>query len=365
MKRFQDKESQAENRRRKNQAGKGKDRAQGMSEAADPANAIELLLEAQNTCGNEFVNDVAANAGNLDMNRMRLVLNEALSFRGQGVPLPETLQRQAEKSLGRTLDGINVHTGREAAGLASAADSRAFTVGNDIFLPAQSFPPSNSNDLGLLSHEIVHSAQQSGGNQAIAEDASLEMQAEQIGNAIEHGGSGQFAVPLGPVPALQRVPGAATGIVTIPEPTVDYEEYSGATLADVAALLPEDEWGRCEWDFTHSFESTEGTITRVDVTLTRRIVMPRWVERDQAPAAERAEWDRMVRNLRTHENGHATRARTWAPRLKQRMLNQPESEEANIKETFLTDHQAEQDQYDTDTHHGQTQGVTLNTGSSE
>jgi hypothetical protein len=229
----------------------------------------------------------------------------------------------------------------------------------------ESFPPANNRDLSLLSHEIVHTSQQSAGNQVIGENAVLEAQAEQIGNIMAGGDSAQFSLPAGPVPALQRTPGAATGTVTLPDPTVDYDDYSGETLADVAALLPEDEWGRCEWDFVHTFESTNGTITRVDVTLTRTIWLPRWVERDQASAAERAEWDRMVRNLRTHENGHATKARTWAPRLKQRMLNQPESEEATIKETFLTDHQAEQDQYDTDTQHGKTQGVSLNTGSTE
>lgn len=360
MKRFREKEKHEEKNSSKTRNVAPRGREEMAQHNVDPANTIELMLEAQNTRGNEFVNDLAT-GNNLDINQLHAILNEARSLQGRGIALPETFRRRAEKSLGINLGDVNVHADKEAAGLAAAANAAAFTVGKDIFLPPQGL----SGDTGLLAHELVHTAQQAAGNQAINENAGLEAQAEQIGNAIASGNSAQFVIPLSPVPALQRTPGAATGTVSIPDPTVDYDEYSGETLADVAALLPDDEWGRCEWDFVHTFESTNGTITRVDVTLTRAIWMPRWVERDQASAAERAEWDRMVRNLRTHENGHATRARTWAPRLKQRMLNHPESEEATIKETFLADHQREQDQYDTDTQHGRTQGVSLNTGGTE
>ncbi len=153
---------------------------------------------------------------------------------------------------------------------------------------------------------------------------------------------------------------ADDGTVTILPPQSDPYDVSGTTLAEVHAQLDPAEWGRCRYHYGYDYDTTNGRTTRVNITLTLTIRLPRWQEgRDEASPAARAEWDRMMGALRAHEERHAEIAREWAPRFKQRMLGVREGNVASRHSQTLGQVDQRQGQYDTQTTHGQTEGVSL------
>lgn len=249
-------------------------------------------------------------------------------LRGGGQPLAQAERAFFEPRFGLDFGGVRLHTGSEAGGVAASLQARAFTVGQDIVFGPGQYAPETMAGRRLLAHELAHVVQQ------------MEL------------------------PGLvQRVPASNTGGVTVTGPSTSYYNVAGNTLAEVAERLGTDEWGRCTWDFRYTYRSTNGVATRVDVTLRLRIRLPRWSGRgwNRASAAAKAEWNRMLAALRAHEDGHASRARTWATTLRSRLLNRPEGDLADLWQTGMDEHEAAQAAYDTETNHGQTQGVSLDT----
>lgn len=164
------------------------------------------------------------------------------------------------------------------------------------------------------------------------------------------------------VEALDAAPAAVNdGQVTINPPQVVTYEVRGSTLAEVAAQLDPEEWGRCRWQVDYSFETTNGRATKVDITLNLTIRLPQWAGPgyQRASEAARREWQRMLAALRAHEDRHAEIARNWAPVFKERMLNQRQSRLARTYQQVLREMEKEQKKYDKDTTHGQSEGVTL------
>jgi hypothetical protein len=79
-----------------------------------------------------------------------------------GQPLPQTLMRKFESSVGADLSGVRVHTGTESAAAAESVSARAYTVSNDIHFGAGQYNPSSKGGERLLAHEVAHTVQQSG-----------------------------------------------------------------------------------------------------------------------------------------------------------------------------------------------------------
>ena len=154
--------------------------------------------------------------------------------------------------------------------------------------------------------------------------------------------------------------GTDDGTVTIQSPQSDPYDVSGTTLAQVHSQLDPTEWGRCTYHYGYDYETTNGRTSRVDITLTLTIRLPRWQEgRNEASAAARTEWDRMMGALQAHEERHAEIAREWAPTFKERMLGVRESNVASRHSRVLGQVDDRQREYDTQTQHGQTEGVSL------
>jgi hypothetical protein len=82
------------------------------------------------------------------------------SSRGSGAPLPEPLRRSMEGSLGADLGGVRLHTGPSSDELNRSMQSRAFTVGGDIFFARDQYQPSSDAGRELLAHELTHTIQQ-------------------------------------------------------------------------------------------------------------------------------------------------------------------------------------------------------------
>ncbi|MBL9020395.1 MAG: DUF4157 domain-containing protein [Myxococcales bacterium] len=87
----------------------------------------------------------------------------AAASSSSGSPLPDTLMRKFESSLGADLSGVRVHTGAESAAANDAVGARAYTVGNDIHFGAGQYDPESQGGQHLIAHEVAHTVQQAGG----------------------------------------------------------------------------------------------------------------------------------------------------------------------------------------------------------
>lgn len=99
-----------------------------------------------------------------------------------GAPLPETLMRKFEGSLGADLGGVRVHTGEASATANDAVGAKAYTMGNDIHFGAGQYDPSSVAGEHLLAHEVAHTVQQSGSAQRM----QFKLAVSSPGDHLEH-----------------------------------------------------------------------------------------------------------------------------------------------------------------------------------
>jgi hypothetical protein len=78
------------------------------------------------------------------------------SSQSGGRPLPDTVRRAIEPTLGADLSSVKVHTGSQAVQLNRSLGAKAFTHGNHIYYGEGQSP----HDLKLTAHEAVHTIQQ-------------------------------------------------------------------------------------------------------------------------------------------------------------------------------------------------------------
>ncbi len=83
--------------------------------------------------------------------------------RASGSPVAPRLRRDMESALGADLAGVRVHTGSTSDRLNATLQSRAFTVGPDIFVRRSDYAPRSEAGQRLLAHELVHVVQQGHG----------------------------------------------------------------------------------------------------------------------------------------------------------------------------------------------------------
>lgn len=75
---------------------------------------------------------------------------------GAGEPVPQ--RERFETELGRGLNDVRLHRGRDAAQLADALDARALSVGAHVVLGAQYDDPNTEAGRRVLMHELAHQA---------------------------------------------------------------------------------------------------------------------------------------------------------------------------------------------------------------
>jgi hypothetical protein len=84
----------------------------------------------------------------------------AVSFRGRGQPLPESVRTWFEPRFGYDFSRVRVHTDTRARDTAQKLNARAFTLGWDIVLGAGAYAPASEEGRRLLAHELTHVVQQ-------------------------------------------------------------------------------------------------------------------------------------------------------------------------------------------------------------
>jgi len=85
---------------------------------------------------------------------------------GSGQALPSAQRATFERSLGRDLSSVRVHTDDAAADEADQVGARAFASGQDILFAKGEYNPSDRRGAQLLAHEVAHTAQQQGATPA-------------------------------------------------------------------------------------------------------------------------------------------------------------------------------------------------------
>lgn len=180
-------------------------------------------------------------------------------------------------------------------------------------------------------------------------------------------------VPIGA--RAQLAPDPEVGRVETAVEIVHYD-LAGTTLQDLTASLdaygPQQGgrrfFGLTEWEvnaeYRWSAHETGCAMEDIVVRVAVRTTMPRWrPDRSVHPRTQHA-WDRFVRNLDTHEEGHRARATEAGEAIRWRLVSLREptchtmkrAAERTVAE-ILNEYEARNRAYDHRTGHGRTQGA--------
>ena len=80
--------------------------------------------------------------------------------RDGGSPLGAAVRAPLERSFGRGLGGVRVHSGAAAAWAARSVRARAFALGKDIWFGAGEYRPDDPAGRRLIAHEVAHTLEQ-------------------------------------------------------------------------------------------------------------------------------------------------------------------------------------------------------------
>lgn len=136
------------------------------------------------------------------------------------------------------------------------------------------------------------------------------------------------------------------------EPVVVVKTNYYSVSGDTAAQLKDQMWRKGEngwWGYTRWFVRWTGAC---QITVAVTYTLPRWINKHSAPAGLKKSWERMMANLRTHEEGHAQFGINAAQEISR--------SGCNANQHAIVRKWAHQDKvYDNRTRSGLTQGVTL------
>jgi len=106
----------------------------------------------------------------------------AAASSSHGSPLPATLMRKFESSLGADLSSVRVHTGDASAEANSAVGAKAYAIGQDIHFGAGQYDPSSPGGQHLIAHEVAHTVQQ----QSSGPTRQNKLAVSSVNDASEH-----------------------------------------------------------------------------------------------------------------------------------------------------------------------------------
>jgi hypothetical protein len=171
----------------------------GVAAGLDNADAVtrsRALSRLQRERGNAYVQRVVAEArgtpGRLVGMSQSEMVDEVVSRKGSGSPLPETTKSNLEGFFGADLGGVRVHEGGEAASLNRELDAQAFTVGSDVFFAEGKYNPTTTEGQGLLAHELTHVGQQGGFG---APEVQRAEEDDEVPGGAPAGGAGAAPAP--------------------------------------------------------------------------------------------------------------------------------------------------------------------------
>jgi len=142
------------------------------SRLSHPANAgqkADLLSGLQHDYGNAYVQRVVDHAQEgrdgkpSEQDTSRDIKQSIAGGRGSGQPLEPGVRSEMGEHFGHSFGNVRVHDDAEADALTKGLGARAFTTGNDVFFRQGTYDPDSPQGHKLLSHELAHVVQQTGG----------------------------------------------------------------------------------------------------------------------------------------------------------------------------------------------------------
>jgi predicted secreted Zn-dependent protease len=88
----------------------------------------------------------------------------------------------------------------------------------------------------------------------------------------------------------------------VPGVSHTFEEETLEEVAAAVEALPEA--GKADFEFHLDYAYAGSRLTQVDLTMVLTLAMPGWTHVSRRPREEREEWQRFLRALRAHEDGH-------------------------------------------------------------
>lgn len=135
-----------------------------------------------------------------------------------------------------------------------------------------------------------------------------------------------------------------------------HHTFDDNTLADVTTSMDQlEEAAAAEFHFNMSYDTAGARVTNVNLTMRVTIDMPVWTRVAQRPQAEQNEWNRFLRALRVHEDGHITIFRHEAPTTYERLVAATPSTINDVLEAERQRIVQLNEVYDNRTDHGRTQ----------
>lgn len=135
-----------------------------------------------------------------------------------------------------------------------------------------------------------------------------------------------------------------------------HHTFTERTLGELVANLdPAEEPALAEFAFELGFDHVNNRLTRVDLTVRLTIDMPEWPNATRRPQAEQDEWQRFLRALRHHEDGHIAIFRREAPKAYARLRRAGAGTINQVRLREETRIITLSDAYDHRTDHGRTQ----------
>jgi predicted secreted Zn-dependent protease len=154
-----------------------------------------------------------------------------------------------------------------------------------------------------------------------------------------------------------------TVTITMTESLGGTYDVTGATLEEAANQMnARSEWGQGgarDLRYSGGTVNDDGIVSSVTITGVYFRILPNWTTLSSQSEAVRNEWNRMLGVLSTHETRHVTIARTHVEELRTELSSIHEDDLASTWETKMTALQNAQNEYDTTTTNGQTEGVNL------
>jgi hypothetical protein len=163
--------------------------------------------------------------------------------------------------------------------------------------------------------------------------------------------------------AIQRDGSTTTVNMTLAEPTHNTYTLDAADLESaVNQMNARSEWGlggARNIAYSTGTVNEDGIVSSVTITATLFTTLPSWTQLGSKPEAVRNEWNRMLSALRGHENHHVSIGRTHLEGLRTALAAIHENDLASTWSEKMAALQDAQNEYDTTTTNGQTEGVTI------
>lgn len=169
-------------------------------------------------------------------------------------------------------------------------------------------------------------------------------------------------------------PLAQPGVNQVTEAPQYYQVY-GSTLQQIRSQLrscaPNGYFASTNYRLNWSFKSqilSSGQCQISDVRVGMHVIVqyPSWQPDQQANAATRQQWNTMMQNLVTHEQGHVSRNTQVANELVSSLQSLPptdcsiiSAQVQTVTSQYVTKLRAAHSSYDSATNHGHTQGASL------